>query len=535
MSKPLLRVDGLHVEYGDQAVVHDVSFDLAAGERLAIVGQSGSGKSTTIAAVLGLLPGAGRVTAGRIEFAGRDLTHADDRTLRPLRGTRLALIPQDPMSTLNPTLRVGDQIADALRAYGMTGRAAVQRRVVELLTEAGVPDAAHRRRAYPHQFSGGLRQRVLIAMALAGEPELIVADEPTSALDVTVQKQILDHLAQLVERRGLSLLLVTHDLGIAADRTDGILVMHEGRVVERGESSEVLRAPRHEYTRALVAAAPTLTVAPTTSLPTTSASAPAEPPVLELRGLTKVFRLRGGRMLRAVDDVSVTVAEGQTTAVIGESGSGKTTTARMLLGLERPTAGTVVVDGSAIDFTRRADVRRLRRFVQPVFQDPYSSLNPMLSIEQIVREPLDVFRLGSRPERAARVQGLLEAVALPRSAADKRPAELSGGQRQRVGIARALASTPRLLLCDEAVSALDVLVQEQILDLLRSLQRELGVSCLFITHDLAVVADFAESVVVMKDGRVVESGATADVISAPREEYTKLLLDAVPGVRRGAA
>ncbi|MDK8433518.1 MULTISPECIES: ABC transporter ATP-binding protein [unclassified Brevibacterium] len=545
----VLEVSGLEVSY-ETPVLHDFGFTLEPGERLALVGQSGSGKSTTIGAVLGLLPGAGHVSSGSVKYRGEDLVRADRQRLQSLRGRSIALVPQDPMASLNPSMRVGDQIADALRTYGMKETAEVTRNVVRLMTEAGIPDAEARRRSYPHEFSGGMRQRILIAIALSGEPDLIIADEPTSALDVTVQKQILDHLADLVAERGTSLLFVTHDLGVAGERTDTILVMHEGRVVERGAPEQVLGDPQHEYTKALVKAAPSIvferpaaTVAevrqgalggdPTNDAGREESSGEAAATsanVLEVNDLHKVYRLRGrGREVYALKGVSFTAKRGKTTAVIGESGSGKSTIAKIVLGLEKATSGEVLADGRNVDATSRAERSILRRFSQPVFQDPFSSLNPMWSIERIIREPLDVFAIGARRQRTAKVREVLDHVALPESMLERRPADLSGGQRQRIAIARALISEPELLICDEAVSALDVLVQEQILDLLRDLQSGLGVSCLFITHDLAVVANLADDVVVMKSGEIVESGPTRDVIDRPSAVYTQKLLAAVPG------
>lgn len=448
------------------------------------------------------------------------------------------------MASLNPSMRVGDQIADALQTYGMSNSAEVTRNVVRLMTEAGIPDAENRRRSYPHEFSGGMRQRILIAIALSGEPDLIIADEPTSALDVTVQKQILDHLQKLVTERGTSLLFVTHDLGVAGERTDTILVMNEGRVVERGTPQQVLGNPQDEYTKALVKAAPSIVVerevSPTNGKEPDPAAAAASDDtvessatsanVLEVNDLHKIYKLRGrGKEVHALNGVSFTAKRGQTMAVIGESGSGKSTIAKIVLGLEKATSGEVLAGGRNVDATSRAERSMLRRFSQPVFQDPFSSLNPMWGIERIIAEPLDVFKIGTRAERKGKVAEVLDQVALPTSMLERRPADLSGGQRQRVAIARALISEPELLICDEAVSALDVLVQEQILELLRQLQSGLGVSCLFITHDLAVVANLADDVVVMKNGEVVEAGATRDVIDRPAAEYTQKLLAAVPG------
>ncbi|MGW2094012.1 dipeptide ABC transporter ATP-binding protein [Promicromonospora sukumoe] len=530
---PLLRVRGLDVAYGDTPVVRGVDLDVARGERVAIVGQSGSGKSTVVAALLRLLPGAGRITGGTVELDGEDLAAAGEARMRTVRGGRIALVPQDPGTNLNPAMRLGDQVADALRADGLRGPA-VRQRVLELLAEAGVPEPERRAKQFPHEFSGGMRQRVLIAMALAREPELLLADEPTSALDVTVQRRILDHLVALAEAHGTAMILVTHDLGLAADRADRVIVMLDGRIVEQGTPEQVLRAPQHEYTRRLVAAAPAAVVAQgEAGAPSGRAAVGPETTggdVVTVRNLVKEYRVRGrGGLLRAVDDVSFAVPRGGTTALVGESGSGKTTVSRILLGLETPTSGEALVDGKAIAGAGRAERRALRRRVQPVFQDPYASLDPTHTVERVVDEPLRIFGIGDRESRRARVAELLDQVALPRDVAQRHPGALSGGQRQRVAIARALAPGPELLVLDEAVSALDVLVQEQILALLADLQERLGVSYLFISHDLAVVRGIADNVVVLRQGRVEEQGAVDDVFHSPRADYTRDLLGAIPG------
>ena len=537
-AEPLLRITDLEVSYHGTPVLHGVDLTVAEGERVALVGESGSGKSTTAAAVIDLLPSGGTVTRGRIEYRGEDITSADAKRLRRLRGRQVGLVPQDPMSNLNPATRVGKQIAETLVAHGLASGREALKRAVELMGEAGIPDAERRSRQYPHEFSGGMRQRVLIAIALACEPDLLIADEPTSALDVTVQRRILDHLETLRSQRGTSMLLVTHDLGLAADRADRVVVMSQGRVVEEGPAHELLRNPQHEYTRRLVAAAPSISSARRTGadLPVSvtegqeSQQDKGSEPILVAEHLTKEFSIRGRREnLTAVDDVSFAVRPGSTTAIVGESGSGKTTVARMVLGLESPTAGTVRVAGEPVAEAKGAQRRAIRRAMQPVFQDPYASLNPMFTVEHIVDEPLRVFRVGDRKSRRARVAELLDHVALPRDTAQRHPNELSGGQRQRVAIARALALDPRLVVCDEAVSALDVLVQDQILTLLGDLQRDLGLSYLFITHDLAVVRLVAHDVLVMQHGRVVEGGTVDDVFGAPQSDYTQELLAAIPG------
>ncbi|WP_422631907.1 dipeptide ABC transporter ATP-binding protein [Pseudokineococcus basanitobsidens] len=549
---PLLEVRGLTVTYrtGDDEVpaVQDVDLLVREGERVAVVGESGSGKSTTAAALIGLLPGSGRVAAGTISFAGEDVTHASDARLLRLRGREVGLVPQDPMSNLNPVMRVGAQVEEVLRAHGLASGRAARERAVELLGLAGIPDAARRARAFPHEFSGGMRQRVLIAIALACEPRLLVADEPTSALDVTVQRQILDHLEHLTEAtatsRGTSMLLVTHDLGLAADRADTVVVMSRGRVVESGPAARLLVDPQHEYTRRLVAAAPSVSAArASVRARADGVTGPRRhdtadgAPVLRVEDVTKTYRVRGrgNGEITAVDGVSLAVAAGTTTAVVGESGSGKTTLARLALGLEAPTSGRLLVGDDVVGETSGARRRAVRRAMQPVFQDPYASLDPTMSVERLVDEPLRVFGEGDRASRRRRVGELLDQVSLPRESAQRRPAELSGGQRQRVAIARALAVEPRLVVLDEAVSALDVLVQDQVLQLLAELQEDLGVAYLFITHDLAVVRQVAHEVAVMRGGRLVERGSTDQVMGSPREDYTRELLAAIPGAEFYAA
>ncbi|WP_410573273.1 dipeptide ABC transporter ATP-binding protein [Amycolatopsis sp. cmx-4-61] len=511
----LLRISGLAVSYQGVPAVRDVGLHVDAGEVVAVVGESGSGKSTTAHAAIGLLPRGGRVDGGSITFAGRDLLALSDKQWRRVRGREIALVPQDPAVSLNPVHRIGDQVAEVLKIHGLADRRTASRQAVELLDRAGVPDPALRARQYPHQLSGGLRQRVLIASALAGRPKLIIADEPTSALDVTVQQRILDHLTALAAESGTAILLITHDLGVAADRASRIVVLSQGSVVEAGPS--VVSAPTHPYTRQLLAAAPSMTSAVRPAAP------PAEP-LVSVRDLAKTFD--GG--IRAVGGVSFDIPRGQTLALVGESGSGKSTTARMVLRLETPSAGSVSFDGRDITALAGDGLRRLRRRMQIVYQNPYASLNPKFSIEDVVAEPLRAFGV---PDRRARVAELLEQVALPASVARRKPAELSGGQRQRVAIARALALHPDLVVCDEPVSALDVSVQAQILRLLADLQASLGLSYLFISHDLAVVRQLADHVGVMRAGELVELGPAARVLGQPEAEYTKELLAAIPGRR----
>jgi peptide/nickel transport system ATP-binding protein len=535
MSAPLLSIRDLSVSYttrtGPVPAVRGVDLDVAPGEVVALVGESGSGKSTTAHAVVGLLPRGGRVDGGEIRFGAHDLATAGDRELRAVRGARIGLVPQDPTVSLNPTKRIGAQVAEVLRVHGLAGRREAGGRAVELLERAGLSDPVVRARQYPHELSGGMRQRVLIAIAIAAGPELLIADEPTSALDVTVQRRILDHLDTLTRELGTAVLLVTHDLGVAADRAQRIAVMSGGRIVEVGSTEQVLTDPRDPYTRRLLAAAPSLAVARRSPAAVAPALRKADP-LVEVEGLGKDYPLprgSGPRVLHAVRDVSFTVERGRTLALVGESGSGKSTTARMVLRLTEPTTGRIRFDGEDVTAARGADLRRLRRRAQLVYQNPYASLDPRFSIEEVVTEPLRAFGVGDRASRAARARELLDRVSLPATVLGRQPAELSGGQRQRVAIARALALSPELVVCDEPVSALDVSVQAQVLELLAELQEDTGVSYLFISHDLAVVRQVAHTVVVMRGGEVVESGTTEALFTSPTHDYTRELLAAIPG------
>ncbi|MEW2009098.1 ABC transporter ATP-binding protein [Microbacterium sp. NPDC078814] len=535
-TPPVLSIDGLAVAFrtGSELVtaISDISIDIAAGETVAVVGESGSGKSTTAAAVNRLLPENGVITAGSIRFDGRELTDLPENAMVSLRGAGIGLVPQDPMSNLNPLLRVGEQIGEALEVHGYTSGDATKARVVELLEMVGIPDAARRATQYPHEFSGGMRQRVLIAMGLACKPRLLIADEPTSALDVTVQRRILDQLDQLTDELGTAVFLITHDLALAAERADRIVVMFRGRVVEEGTSADVLGNPQHEYTRQLLAAAPSL-ASRRDALPAREVAVDAVP-FVEIRDLRKEFPLRNAKAgepqtFTAVDGVSFSIRRGTTVSIVGESGSGKSTTANMVLGLEDATSGAILFDGTDLTTLRRKELFALRRRVQPVFQNPYASLDPRYTVEQSIAEPLRVHRIGTAASRHARVLELLEQVALPAAMAERLPHELSGGQRQRVAIARALALEPELVVLDEAVSALDVLVQAQILDLLADLQKRLGLSYLFISHDLAVVRMISDEVHVMQRGVVVESGTPESIFDTPQHPYTRELLAAIPG------
>jgi peptide/nickel transport system ATP-binding protein len=454
------------------------------------------------------------------------------------------MVPQDPMSNLNPVWKIGYQVRETLKANGKPDSPAD---VAEVLAEAGLPDAARRAKQYPHEFSGGMRQRALIAIGLSCQPRLLIADEPTSALDVTVQRQILDHLEGMTSELGTAVLLITHDLGLAAERADKVVVMYRGQVVESGPSLELLRNPQHPYTQRLVASAPSLAsrriqVAKEQGIESEELLAPTDTvvdekalpeEVLTVQDLTKVFKLRSGfgrsMDFTAVDDVSFGVKRGTTTAIVGESGSGKSTVAQMVLGLLAPTSGQITFDGVDTSTLNSRQLFAFRRRVQPIFQDPYGSLDPMYNIYRTIEEPLRTHKIGDRASREKKVRELLEQVSLPQSTMQRYPNELSGGQRQRVAIARALALDPEVIICDEAVSALDVLVQAQVLNLLAELQSNLGLTYLFITHDLAVVRQIADHVCVMEKGKLVETGTTDDVFDSPQQDYTKALLNAIPG------
>ena len=540
---PLLSVQGLAVDFATMdGVVHaveGVDLDINAGETVAIVGESGSGKSTTAMAIIGLLAGGGRIASGSIRLDGREITRASEHELRAIRGRDIGLVPQDPMSNLNPVAKIGTQVAETLLAHGLATRQNVHEKVVQALTAAGLPDPERRAKQYPHEFSGGMRQRALIAIGLACNPRLLIADEPTSALDVTVQQTILDQIGVMTRELGTAVLLITHDLGLAAERAERVIVMHRGKVVEQGSARQILDAPQHPYTQSLVKAAPSVAAArlrpeafhvderATESEP--EAVVPTDN-IVEIENLTKVYPVRGrGEDFVAVKDVSLAIPRGETVAIVGESGSGKTTTARMLLKVVEPTSGLIRFEGKDISSLSKAETRDFRQRVQPIFQDPYSSLNPMFTIERLISEPLDFYRRGSGAARRARVRQLLDDVALPQSMLRRYPSELSGGQRQRVAIARALALSPDLIVCDEPVSALDVLVQDQILKLLGELQREYGLSYLFISHDLAVVRLISDYVCVMKDGALVEAASSEEIFTNARDPYTRRLLASIPG------
>lgn len=543
---PLLEIRDLAITFktsgGDVQAVRNAHLTIMPGETVAIVGESGSGKSTTALAAIGLLPNNGQVSGGQILLDGEDIAHATEQRMIELRGNTIGMVPQDPMSNLNPVWKIGYQVKETLRA---NGRPSSPDDIAKVLSEAGLPDSHRRAKQYPHEFSGGMRQRALIAIGLSCQPRLLIADEPTSALDVTVQRQILDHLDTMTTELGTSVLLITHDLGLAAERADKVVVMYQGQVVESGPSLELLRNPQHPYTRRLVESAPSLASrriqaakeqgVEAADLLAPAAETAAADNILQIQDLRKVYKLRQGfgnsSDFAAVDGVSFDVKRGTTTAIVGESGSGKSTVAKMVLQLEKPTEGRILFDGVDTSLLKAGELFKFRRRVQPIFQDPYGSLDPMYNIFRTIEEPLRVHKIGDKTSREKKVRELLDQVALPQSAMQRYPNELSGGQRQRVAIARALALDPEVIICDEAVSALDVLVQAQVLNLLADLQSNLGLTYLFITHDLAVVRQIADHVCVMERGRLVETGSTDDVFDAPQQEYTKALLNAIPGAK----
>lgn len=528
-AAPVLEVDKLVVSYGHgtrrEAVVHGISFSVQPGEVVALVGESGSGKSTTAHAVIGLLPENGRVEAGDIRLNGTSISGWADKRLDTIRGKVVSLISQDPVSSLNPVKTIGDQVGEILKVHRWGDRRAIEERVIELLDRVGLPQPELRARQYPHQLSGGMRQRVLIAIAVALRPTLIIADEPTSALDVTVQRRVLDLIDELRAESGTSVLLVTHDLGVAADRADRIVVLQGGQIQEVGTVADVLAAPKSSYTRQL------LNDAPAFATPKTARNQPRANagPAIVVENLVQHFPLSGDRQLCAVDGISFDVARGTTHALVGESGSGKTTTVRAISGFQKLESGRIVVDGQDVSLLRGEQLRQFRRRIQLVYQNPFASLDPRQSIFDIVEEPLLNFDPVPKAERRERVHAILKRVGLPEASLTRLPAALSGGQRQRVAIARAIILNPGILVLDEAVSALDVTVQAQILELLDELQRSLGLTYLFVSHDLAVVRQIADTVSVLRDGKQVERGSIEDVFERPAHDYTRELIAAIPG------
>ncbi|MEQ6249527.1 ABC transporter ATP-binding protein [Sulfitobacter sp. HNIBRBA3233] len=504
-----------------------IDFDLAPGEILCIVGESGSGKSMSANAVMGLLPQGVKATGGTITFDGQEILNLSEREMMRMRGKRFSMIFQEPLSALNPLMRVGAQIAEVFEAHGELSPQQRRARALELLDEVGIPDPRAAIRAYPFQLSGGQRQRVMIAMALALEPDILIADEPTTALDVTTQAQILKLIEDLRQSRGMAVIFITHDFGVVADIADRVIVMQKGEIVETGTADEVLLRPQHPYTRALIDAIPRLTRhADGEETPGT--------PVLRVEGLSKTFTTGSGalfgkpRVVKAVQDVTFDLFAGETIGIVGESGSGKSTVGRCIVRLVEPDKGRVQIDGEDIAPMKGTALRDKRRKMQMIFQDPFSSLNPRARVSRILTEGLIAYDT-PREEAMEKARNLLELVGLDRSAMDRFPHEFSGGQRQRIGIARALALDPSIIIADEAVSALDVSIQAQVLDLLADLKTRLNLSMLFITHDLRVAARICDRIIVMQKGQIVEVGPTAKVLHEPDTAYTQSLLDAIPG------
>ncbi|MFV0434657.1 MAG: dipeptide ABC transporter ATP-binding protein [Leucobacter sp.] len=532
-TSPLLRVDDLSVAYGKTGVVSDVSFALDRGETLALIGESGSGKSTIARALLRLLPrdsgrASGGHATGRVEFEGEEILSLSERAFRPLRGRAIGFVPQDPANSLNAVRKIGAQAQEAAALTGETNPAKRRAHILDTFARVGLSDPERVYHSYPYQLSGGMLQRVLIGLAVIPEPALIVADEPTSALDVTIQKRILDLLDEQRASLGIGLLLITHDLALAAERADSLVVLKDGSVQEQGSTSELFFAPKSAYTRRLQADVPALNPDRYREL----RGEQGKPDVtgterISVREVTKTFHVEG-RALTAVDAVSFEVAPGTTHALVGESGSGKTTVVRTLLGLETPDSGEIVVDGLTVHARSRKELRAVRRHLQLVYQNPYTSLDPTWRVDRLIREPLDQYRVGTRAERAAAVAEALRSVGLSESLGRRLPSELSGGQRQRVAIARALVLRPDIIVLDEPTSALDVSVQAEILEVLVRLQAERGLTYLFVSHDLALVRQFADTVTVLRSGRVVEQGDVRAVLSHPEHPYTRSLVEAIP-------
>ncbi len=527
MTAPLLAVEDLTIRTSQTALVEGASFELAAGSRTGIIGESGSGKTLTALAIMGLLPD-GLTATGTITLGGRELLGRRERELVAVRGEAISMIFQEPMTALNPVMRIGKQIAEPLRLHRDLSRQDAAEAAVALLDSVGIDEPERRARAYPHELSGGQRQRAMIAMALSCGPSLVIADEPTTALDVTIQARVLKVLAEQVANTEAALLLITHDLPVVSTVADEVLVLKDGVIVERGPTRDVFDAASDPYTRRLVAAVPPMSRGGT--VPEKPAPASAGDPLVEVQDVTKTYRLRhrtvldAAPVINALEGVSFDVRRGETLGIVGESGSGKSTAARIIMGLTQPTSGRVVVDG--MDVADRSNRAALRGLAQMVFQDPMSSLDPRMLVGDVVAEPLRSLRIPG--DHGARVAELLDAVSLPADTAERYPHEFSGGQRQRIAIARALAPGPRLLIADEPVSALDMSVQTLTLDLLARLKEEFALTMVFISHDLSVVHEICDRVVVLERGRVVEAGSVGEVFTAPSEAYTRQLIGAIP-------
>ncbi len=531
VTEPVLQIRDLKIALPEGAdrdfAVDGVSYDLNAGEILCIVGESGSGKSMSANATMGLLPELVRPVGGEILFEGKDVLKLSESEMIDLRGRKVAMIFQEPMSALNPLMRVEDQIAEVFEAHNLLTPRERKRRAVELLTEVGIPDPSKAARAYPFQLSGGQRQRVMIAMALALEPKILIADEPTTALDVTTQAQILELIRNLQETHGMAVMFITHDFGVVAEIADRVAVMQYGKIVESGTADEVLDNPQHPYTQKLIAAIPKLAAEPS-EVPADKA------PILEVTGLNKTYVTGGGmffsnaRVVHAVNDVNLTLREGETLGIVGESGSGKSSVGRCLVRLMDPDSGTVKLAGQDMATLTGSALREARKSIQMIFQDPYASLNPRSKVGQIIAEGPMAHGV-SKTEAYSRAVKLLELVDLDALAIERYPHEFSGGQRQRIGIARALALEPRVIIADEAVSALDVSIQAQVLDLLADLKERLNLALIFITHDLRVAAQICDRIAVMQKGRIVEMGPAHAIFDNPQNAYTRTLIEAIPG------
>lgn len=535
MSEKLLNVEDLRVSFitdeEEFEAVKGVSFHINKGETVGIVGESGSGKSVTARSIMRLLPSPPSfLKSGNIYFNGHNLVKKSEKELQSIRGKEISMIFQDPMTSTNPTIRIGDQIAESLIKHRGMSKAEAKRETIELLKLVGIKNAEERYNQYPHEFSGGMRQRAMIAIALACNPELLIADEPTTALDVTIQAQILNLMKQIQMKFGTSIILITHDLGVVAGMCDRVLVMKEGEIVEEGTTEEIFTNPKHPYTQRLLHALPKLheKKAPKV-MPNLPEGLDVNVPLVEVRDLKKHFDLGKGAILKAVDDISFAIYPGETLGLVGESGSGKSTTGRTLLHLHEPTDGDVLYKGVPVTRLSKDELKTMRRHMQIIFQDPYSSLNPRMKILDIIGEALTIHGLvKNKEELRVRVEQLLELVGLNKDHAHRYPHEFSGGQRQRIGIARALAVEPQFIVCDEPLSALDVSIQKQVVDLLQDLQQRLGLTYLFIAHDLSMVKHISDRVAVMYGGKIVELAESEELYSNPQHPYTQMLLEAIP-------
>lgn len=527
-ATPLLTVENLGVSYGQQEVVHNVGFEIRRGESLALIGESGSGKSTIAKAVLRLLPN-GAAATGKVVFDRQDILALPERRFRPYRGREIGFVPQDPGNSLNPVRTIGSQALEAAALTDEVDPAVRKALILETFAKVGLDNPQRAYDSYPHQLSGGMLQRVLIALAILPRPALLVADEPTSALDVTIQKRILDLLSRLQEELNISLLLITHDLAIAAERADSLVVLKNGVIQEAGKTSTVFSSPNSLYAKKLHGDVPALNPNRYAKLrdPGFKQNTQKKPAKISVNGVTKSFTV-DGNILTAVDDISFSVPAGTTHALVGESGSGKTTTIRLLLGLEEPEAGSITVGEDVVSSKSRSDLRSVWRHLQLVYQNPFTSLDPAWKVEQLIREPLDRFKIGTPNERSEAVKEAIANVGLSENLLERKPSALSGGQRQRVAIARALVLRPDVIVLDEPTSALDVSVQADIVEVLLSLQAKLGLTYVFVSHDLALVRQLAHTVSVMQRGRIVEHGSVSDIFADPQHDYTASLLDSIP-------